>query len=97
MISLTLSAVRSALQLKVPMRVSRVLDCRVTKTQEPTDTSKQPIRTRDLCHVTGYQPIRDQSFLIVGSLKQLSCHSYIGRAGEGQQPAGSLVRPSFPV
>eukprot|EP00116_Pleurobrachia_bachei_P007337 sb/3467599/ len=30
----------------------------------PTDTSKQPIRTRYLGHVTGYQPIRDQYFLI---------------------------------
>eukprot|EP00116_Pleurobrachia_bachei_P003253 sb/3463515/ len=35
-------------------------------TQEPTDTSKQPIRTRYLAlgHVTGYQPIRDQYFFI---------------------------------
>eukprot|EP00116_Pleurobrachia_bachei_P010115 sb/3470377/ len=32
--------------------------------QEPTETSKQPIRTRYLGHVTGYQPIRDQYFLI---------------------------------
>eukprot|EP00116_Pleurobrachia_bachei_P006988 sb/3467250/ len=32
--------------------------------QEPTDSSKQPIRTRNLGHVTGYQPIRDQYFLI---------------------------------
>eukprot|EP00116_Pleurobrachia_bachei_P002458 sb/3462720/ len=32
--------------------------------QDPTDTSKMPIRTRYLCHVTGYQPIRDQYFLI---------------------------------
>eukprot|EP00116_Pleurobrachia_bachei_P018397 sb/3478659/ len=31
--------------------------------QEPTDTSKQPTRTRYLGHVTGYQPIRDQYFL----------------------------------
>eukprot|EP00116_Pleurobrachia_bachei_P002370 sb/3462632/ len=36
--------------------------------QEPPDTSKQPIRTRclghvTLGHVTGYQPIRDQYFL----------------------------------
>ena len=30
--------------------------------QEPTDTSKTPIRTRYLDHVTGYQPIRDQYF-----------------------------------
>eukprot|EP00116_Pleurobrachia_bachei_P015668 sb/3475930/ len=33
-------------------------------TEEPTDTGKQPIRIRYLSHVTGYQPIRDQYFLI---------------------------------
>ena len=32
--------------------------------QQPTDTSKQPIRTSYLGHVTGYQPIRHQYFLI---------------------------------
>eukprot|EP00116_Pleurobrachia_bachei_P004980 sb/3465242/ len=32
--------------------------------KEPTDTSKQPIGTRYLGHVTGYQPIREQYFLI---------------------------------
>eukprot|EP00116_Pleurobrachia_bachei_P008365 sb/3468627/ len=32
--------------------------------QEPTDTSKQPISSRYLGHVTGYQPITDQYFLI---------------------------------
>ena len=32
--------------------------------QEPTESSKQPIRTRYLGHVTGYQPIRGQYFLI---------------------------------
>eukprot|EP00116_Pleurobrachia_bachei_P004888 sb/3465150/ len=31
---------------------------------EPADTSKQPIRTRYLGYVTGYQPIRDHYFLI---------------------------------
>eukprot|EP00116_Pleurobrachia_bachei_P000955 sb/3461217/ len=31
---------------------------------EPTDTSKQPISTRYLGHVTSYRPIRDQYFLI---------------------------------
>eukprot|EP00116_Pleurobrachia_bachei_P012258 sb/3472520/ len=36
----------------------------VTSHQEPIDTSKQPIRTRYLGHVTGYQPIRDQYFLV---------------------------------
>ena len=32
--------------------------------QEPTEFRKQPIRTRYLGYVTGYQPIRDQYFLI---------------------------------
>eukprot|EP00116_Pleurobrachia_bachei_P016425 sb/3476687/ len=32
--------------------------------QEPTDTSEKTIRTRYLGHVTGYEPIRDQHFLI---------------------------------
>ena len=32
--------------------------------QEPTEPSKQPIRARYLGHVTGYQPIRDQYFLV---------------------------------
>eukprot|EP00116_Pleurobrachia_bachei_P012760 sb/3473022/ len=31
------------------------------------DTCKQPIRTRYLGHVTGYQPIRDQYFLVKGT------------------------------
>eukprot|EP00116_Pleurobrachia_bachei_P006244 sb/3466506/ len=31
---------------------------------EPTDPSKQPIRTRYLGHVTGYQPIGDQNFAV---------------------------------
>eukprot|EP00116_Pleurobrachia_bachei_P002896 sb/3463158/ len=35
-----------------------------TRYQEPTETSKQPIRTRYLGHVIGYQPIRDHYFLI---------------------------------
>eukprot|EP00116_Pleurobrachia_bachei_P002713 sb/3462975/ len=33
--------------------------------QEPTETSKQPLRTRYLGHVIGYQPIRDQYLLIL--------------------------------
>ena len=32
--------------------------------QEPTKSSKRPIRARYLGHVTGYQPIRDQYFLV---------------------------------
>eukprot|EP00116_Pleurobrachia_bachei_P015671 sb/3475933/ len=33
--------------------------------KEPTEPSKQPIRTRYLGHVTGYQPMRDQYFLLI--------------------------------
>eukprot|EP00116_Pleurobrachia_bachei_P008014 sb/3468276/ len=44
---------------------SFVLQCpTVTKLQEPTETSKQPISARYLGQVTGHQPIRDQYFLI---------------------------------
>ena len=32
---------------------------KVTMNQQPTESSKQPIRTRCLGYVTGYQPIRD--------------------------------------
>eukprot|EP00116_Pleurobrachia_bachei_P017413 sb/3477675/ len=32
--------------------------------RKPTETSKQPIRPRYLGHVTDYQPIRDQYFLV---------------------------------
>ena len=32
--------------------------------QQPTETSKQPIRACYLGHVSGYQPIRDQYFLV---------------------------------
>eukprot|EP00116_Pleurobrachia_bachei_P005007 sb/3465269/ len=42
---------------------------------EPTETSKQPIRTRYLSHVTGYQPIRDQhlpSLRALPDLRELS-------------------------
>ena len=36
----------------------------IRKIQEPTKSIKQPIRYRYLGHVTGYQPIRDQYFMI---------------------------------
>ena len=45
---------------KTPIQVS-VSQCLL---QEPTEFRKQPFRTRYLGHVTGYQPIRDQYFLI---------------------------------
>eukprot|EP00116_Pleurobrachia_bachei_P017939 sb/3478201/ len=52
--------------------------------QEPTEISKQPIRTRYLV-VTGYQPIREQYFLIQSvpgmclhvPLKPVSCTFYV--------------------
>eukprot|EP00116_Pleurobrachia_bachei_P004577 sb/3464839/ len=40
----------------------------IVRFKEPTETSKQPIRTRYLGHVTGYQPIRDLD--LVGSCSQ---------------------------
>eukprot|EP00116_Pleurobrachia_bachei_P002959 sb/3463221/ len=47
--------------------------------KEPTETSKQPIRTRYLGHVTGYQPIRDQYLLTyslrLGRLQVLQLHT----------------------
>eukprot|EP00116_Pleurobrachia_bachei_P010546 sb/3470808/ len=53
--------------------------------QEPTGTSKQPIRARNLDHVTGYQPIRDQyfgRFLLLSfslySLNHLTCRAALG-------------------
>eukprot|EP00116_Pleurobrachia_bachei_P006886 sb/3467148/ len=48
------------------LKVGR-LRCRLkilNYSQEPTETSKQPIKTQCLGHVTGYQPIRGQYFLI---------------------------------
>eukprot|EP00116_Pleurobrachia_bachei_P016619 sb/3476881/ len=45
-------------------RIRICITC-VGEFQEPTETSKQPIRTRYLGHVTGYQPIRDQYSLIL--------------------------------
>ena len=39
-------------------------DSEIQNIQEPTESSKQPIRTRYLGHVTGYQPIRCHYFLM---------------------------------
>eukprot|EP00116_Pleurobrachia_bachei_P002578 sb/3462840/ len=39
-------------------------DVIIMMSQEPNETSKQPIRAHYLVHVIGYQPIRDQYFLI---------------------------------
>eukprot|EP00116_Pleurobrachia_bachei_P009979 sb/3470241/ len=46
---------------------------------EPTETSKQLIRNRYLGHVTGYQPIRDQYFLI-RSVPGTHTHTLIRRS-----------------
>eukprot|EP00116_Pleurobrachia_bachei_P008383 sb/3468645/ len=57
-----------------------------TVPQPGTETSKQPIRTRYLCHVTGYQPIRDQYFLI----RSMASAVAGGGAGGGGSMFGSL-------
>eukprot|EP00116_Pleurobrachia_bachei_P008340 sb/3468602/ len=47
------------------VQITRIMSREVlSELEEPTDTSKQPIRTLYSGHVTGYQPIRDQYFLI---------------------------------
>eukprot|EP00116_Pleurobrachia_bachei_P011317 sb/3471579/ len=48
----------------VMVRITPLQQHHETVYQEPTKTSKQPIRTRYLGHLTGYQPIRDQYFLV---------------------------------
>eukprot|EP00116_Pleurobrachia_bachei_P017006 sb/3477268/ len=53
-------------ETKQPIRTHVMLSNKII---EPAETSKQPIRTRYLGHVTGYQQIRDQYFL--GSLTSL--------------------------
>eukprot|EP00116_Pleurobrachia_bachei_P008489 sb/3468751/ len=55
-------------------------DCRLHAniSLEPTETSKQPIRTRYLGHVTSYQPIRDQYFLIWSVPDLETCQSLPG-------------------
>eukprot|EP00116_Pleurobrachia_bachei_P009418 sb/3469680/ len=50
----------------VPVIISSSQSCNeaMRSEQEPIEISKQRIRTRYLGHLTGYQPIRDQYFLI---------------------------------
>eukprot|EP00116_Pleurobrachia_bachei_P001494 sb/3461756/ len=48
---------------RIPPRANASIDS-AGLYHEPTETSKQPIKTRYLGHVTVYQPIRDQYFLI---------------------------------
>eukprot|EP00116_Pleurobrachia_bachei_P017069 sb/3477331/ len=60
--------------------------------QEPTETSKQPIRTRYLCHVTGYQPIKDQYFLIRSVSTQRDTYAVVGSTSYSHCPlSASLV------
>ena len=53
--------------------------------QEPTEFRKQPIRARYLGHVTGYQPIMDQYFLI-RSVPAVSCYKTSCRGVEIGSP-----------
>eukprot|EP00116_Pleurobrachia_bachei_P010565 sb/3470827/ len=43
------------------------------------ETSKQPIRTRYLGHVTGYQPMRDKYYYFMSRVKMLSHLHGVGR------------------
>ena len=52
--------------------------------QEPTEPSKQPIRTDSLGYVTCYQPIRDQYFL-VRSVPTGKCR-YLNKFERGLSP-----------
>ena len=45
--------------------------------QQPIGPSKQPIRTRYLGHVTGYQPIGEQYFLVRFIPDVLQCLIYL--------------------
>eukprot|EP00116_Pleurobrachia_bachei_P004838 sb/3465100/ len=46
---------------------------------EPTETSKQPIRTRYLDHVTGYQPIRDYTHKVQYTQGSVCCITVVIR------------------
>ena len=60
------------------------------------DVSKQPIRARYLGHLTGYQPIRDQYFLIwsvpAGKLPKLG---YKYSATEGPRGRIKIAKPWY--
>eukprot|EP00116_Pleurobrachia_bachei_P008185 sb/3468447/ len=68
--------------------------------QQPTEISKQPIRTRYLGHVTGYQPIRDQYFQIGyvpggRSKRQFSADTMTEFLMELYRPGDKLVEGSL--
>ena len=54
----------------------------VTIDTEQTEPSKQPIRARYLGHMTGYQPIRDQYFLVQLTLCTWVTDTYLGASWE---------------
>eukprot|EP00116_Pleurobrachia_bachei_P002072 sb/3462334/ len=56
---------------------------------EPTKTSKQPIRTRYLDHVTGYQPIR--------GLFHLSHHTGVGRRPRNENRVRPMLCQCIPL
>eukprot|EP00116_Pleurobrachia_bachei_P011740 sb/3472002/ len=61
---LRVGELRSTESLETPASTHHRLVLEAPAREEPTDTSKQPIKTRCLGHVTSYQPIKDQYFLI---------------------------------
>ena len=69
--------------------------------QEPTESSKQSIRARYLRHVTGYQPIRDQYFLVgvlqylISSTEQLILTLVTLHSGQDYVPGGGYYELVF--
>eukprot|EP00116_Pleurobrachia_bachei_P004110 sb/3464372/ len=66
--------------------------------QEPTETNKKPIKTRYLGYMTGYQPIRDQYFLIrsVPEKKQIRrrpCLTYLLYSSRSSEPTETNKKP----
>eukprot|EP00116_Pleurobrachia_bachei_P012084 sb/3472346/ len=64
---------------------------------EPTETSKQPIRTRYLGLVTGYQPIRDKYFLIRSVPGNLKPYIYIYPASLNKPPVASSAAGALSI
>eukprot|EP00116_Pleurobrachia_bachei_P000851 sb/3461113/ len=68
------------------------MDC-YTVTEEPTETRKQPIRTYYLGLVTGYQPIRDQYFLIRSVPAMTVCTYFFYVVSLELMPYNMLIYP----
>ena len=75
----TQNSVSGSLPHSTLMSFSSVLGDPSSFNQQPTESSKQPIRAHYLCHVTGYHPFREQYSLIqsVPAFNNLTFYSNI--------------------